>query len=135
MMNSYAMKIICFHLGYSDIQNLILSDLEESVINPSLEPMLNNLSDSQQLEIVGDIDIHQPEQKVFFYDVPIATKNSILGRCIKEYKQLFLDYGFPGNGANRRITLLRSPANWTRRYTTYLQQLSQCIGLNGSYKF
>jgi len=134
-MNSYAMKIICFHLGYSDIQNLILSDLEESVINPSLEPMLNNLSDSQQLEIVGDIDIHQPEQKVFFYDVPIATKNSILGRCIKEYKQLFLDYGFPGNGANRRITLLRSPANWTRRYTTYLQQLSQCIGLNGSYKF
>ena len=134
-MNSDAMKIICFHLGYSDIQNLSLSDLEESVINPSLEPMLNNLSDSQQLEIVGDIDIHQPEQKVFFYDVPIATKNSILGRCIKEYKQLFLDYGFPGNGANRRITLLRSPANWTRRYTTYLQQLSQCIGLNGSYKF
>ena len=135
MMNSYAMKIIGFHLGYSDIQNLILSELEESVINPSLEPMLNNLSDSQQLEIVGDIDIHQPEQKVFFYDVPIATKNSILGRCIKEYKQLFLDYGFPGNDANRRITILRSPANWTQRYTTYLQQLSQCIGLNGSYKF
>ena len=135
MMNSYAMKIICFHLGYSDIQNLILSELEESVINPSLEPMLNNLSDSQQLEIVGDIDIHQPEQKVFFYDVPIATKNSILGRCIKEYKQLFLDYGLPGNDANRRITILRSHANWTQLYTTYLQQLSQCIGLNGSYKF
>jgi hypothetical protein len=134
-MNSYAMKIIGFHLGYSDIQNLILSELEESVINPSLEPMLNNLSDSQQLEIVGDIDIHQPEQKVFFYDVPIATKNSILGRCIKEYKQLFLDYGFPGNDANRRITILRSPTNWTQRYTTYLQQLSQCIGLKGSYKF
>jgi hypothetical protein len=134
-MNSYAMKLICFHLGYSDIQNLILSDLEESVINPSLEPILNNLSDSQQLEIVGDIDIHQPEQKVFFYDVPIATNNSILGRCIKEYKQLFLDYGFPGNDANRRITILHSPANWAKRYTTYLQQLSQCIGLNGSYKF
>ncbi len=135
MMNSYAMKIICFHLGYSDIQNLILSDLEESVINPSLEPMLNNLSDSQQLEIVGDIDIHQPEQKVFFYDVPIATKNSILGRCIKEYKQLILDYGFQGNDANRRITILHSREDWTQRYTTYLQQLSRCIGLNGSYKF
>ena len=135
MMNSYAMKIICFHLGYSDIQNLILSDLEESVINPFIEPMLNNLSDVQKIEIVGDIDINQSEQKVFFYDVPIATENSLLGRCIKEYKQLILDYGFPGNDANRRITILRSHANWTQLYTTYLQQLSQCIGLNGSYKF
>jgi hypothetical protein len=135
MMNSYAMKIIGFHLGYSDIQNLILSDVEESVINPSIEPMLTNLSDVQQLEIVGDVDLHNPEQKVFFYDVPIATKSSILGRCIKEYKQLILDYGFQGNDASRRITILRSRDNWTQRYTSYLQQLSQCIGLNGSYKF
>ena len=130
MMNSYAMKLIGFHLGYSDIQNLILSDVEESVINPFIEPILNNLSDVQQLEIVGDLDIHNPEQKVFFYEVPVATKNSILGKCIKEYKQLILDYGFQGNDANRRITILSSRENWTLRYTTYLQQLSQCIGLN-----
>jgi hypothetical protein len=77
MMNSYAMKIIGFHLGYSDIQNLILSDVEESVINPSIESMLTNLSDVQQLETVGDVELHDPEQKVFFYDVPIATESSI----------------------------------------------------------
>lgn len=137
MMNSYAMKIIGFHLGYSDIQNLILSDVEESVINPSIESMLTNLSDVQQLEIVGDVDLNAPEQKVFFYDVPIATENSILGRCIKEYKLLILDYGFLANhnNASHRRTILRSSDNWTQRYTSYLQQLSQCIGLNGIYKF
>jgi hypothetical protein len=134
-MNSYAMKLIGFHLGYSDIQNLILSEVEESLINPSLEPMLNKLSDVQQLEIIGDVDIHNPEQNISFYEIPLATKNSILGRCIKEYKQLILDYGFQGNDANRRITILHSREDWTQRYTTYLQQLSQCIGLNGTYKF
>ena len=135
MMNSYAMKLICFHLGYSDIQNFTRLNVEESVINPSIEPILNNLSDVQQLEIVGDVDTHNPEQNIFFYDVPVATKNSILGRCIREYKQLILDYGFQGNDANRRIAILRSRENWKQQYATYLQQLSQCIGLNGSYNF
>jgi len=65
-MNSYAMKLICFHLGYSDIQNFTRLDVEESVINPSIEPILNNLSDVQQLEIVGDVDIHNPVQKSSF---------------------------------------------------------------------
>jgi hypothetical protein len=128
-------KLIGFHLGYSDLQKITRLDVEESVINPSIEQMLSNLSDVQQLELVGDVDLHNPEPNVFFYEVPIATQNSILGRCIREYKQLILDYGFQGTDANRRITILRSRENWQRRYSTYLQQLSQCIGLNGSYNF
>jgi hypothetical protein len=126
------MKFIDFHLGYSNIQNFTRSELLESIINPSIEPMLNNLSDVQELEIVGDVDVHNPDQNVTFHEVSIATKNSILGKCMMEYKNLVSRNNLQGSDADRRRTILSS-FNINSRYRDYLTELCQAIGYGISY--
>ncbi len=127
------MKFIAFHLGYGNIQDFTRVELHESAIDSNIEQMLNKLSDVQKLKIIGNVDISNPSQNVLFHDRSIATKNSVLGSCMGEFKTLALQSGLQGSYAERRKTIMNSPKIYPR-YTEYVNQLSQATGLPVTFR-
>ena len=139
-MDDQAKKLIAFHLGY------LLTPFEsESVkIDPYIKSRLDNLSEGEQIRIVGDLnnatstDAISTEQ-VISYSEPVATRNSLLGRCIEVYNKLVERSNLQGEATNiRRKIIQRCRTNNTRQlerqYLISLELLSSSIGMMGSYQ-
>jgi hypothetical protein len=137
MMNDLAKKLIAFHLGDSNVHDLTSPERGRLGIDPGfIEPKLNNLAETAQMEIVGDVDNAIPDQVVVCNDIPVATRNSILGRCIETYDGLVQKHGLQGNAVDIRRKIMqryRGMGDLGRQYVMSREQLSESMGRHGSY--
>ncbi len=134
-MDDQAKKLIAFHLGY------LLTPFEaQSVeIEPNIKSRLDNLSEGEQRRLVGDLNNAISTEQVVSYSEPVATRNSLLGRCIEAYNKLVERSNLQGEATDiRRKIIQRCRTNSTReherQYLMSLELLSQSIGMMGSYQ-
>lgn len=137
MMSELAKKIVAFHLGDPNVHDLISPNRERLGIDPFIAQRLNNLVEAKQIEIVGDVDNAAPAQVVVWDDKPVATKNSLLGRCIEAYRGLVQQHDLQGNAVDIRRNIMqryKAMGNLGRQYVLSREQLSLHLGMGGSYQ-